>query len=284
MPSARRREPIFKLPGVVVGLFIVLALVQIAQGVLSPESDARFLALFAFTPGRFTYAFDPAGVIASLRASSGSLRQVGLFFLGDGAAQPWTPLTYTLLHGGWVHLLSNSVWLAAFGAPVARRVGALRFLALFSLASIAGAAAQWLAQPFDLIPVVGASAGISGLMAAAVRFVFQPGGPLGARSEDENTDLAFQRPALSLTQTFRDGRALAFIFMWFMVNLAFGLAAQPLGITDGPIAWQAHIGGFIAGLICFTFFDPSRRGFVDGGSSPATAAIETSLDSRSDQG
>lgn len=282
-PAHPRREPIFKLPGVIIGLFLFMALVQVGQEMLSPGQDARFLALLAFVPGRFTYAFDPAGVAASLRALSGDTRQVGLFFLGDGGGQPWTPLTYAFLHGGWVHLLTNSVWLAAFGAPVARRFGPLRFLALFSVASIAGALAQWVAQPFALIPVVGASAGISGVMAAAVRFVFQPGAPLGAMLADEDAERAYQRAPLSLIQTFQDARAVIFIVIWFIVNLAFGLAAEPLGITSAAIAWQAHIGGFAAGLVFFTLFDPFRaEPGADSrhGPSPGDVPLQTPPDPR----
>jgi len=252
--SPARREPIFKIPGVVVGLFAVLALIQIVQNLLSPGADDRMLALFAFVPGRLTFAFDPAGVIAKLQASPDALRGAGLFLLGGGGAKPWTALTYAFVHAGWVHLLSNSVWLAAFGAPVARRIGPWRFLALFCAASIAGALAQWLAQPYALEPVVGASAGISGLMAAATRFVFQPGAPLGAPSAGEDAPRAIARP-LSLLETLSEGRALAFILMWFLINFAFGLLAQPLGITSGAIAWQAHIGGFLFGLVLFGVFD-----------------------------
>lgn len=281
LPSARRREPIFKLPGVVVGFFVVMALVQIAQELLDPEQDARLLAFLAFVPGRFTYAFDPAGVAAAVGASSSSLREISLFFLGDGRLQPWTALTYAVVHAGWVHLLSNSVWLAAFGAPVARRLGSARFLVLFTAATIGGAAAQWLADPYSLMPVVGASAGISGVMAAAVRFVFQPGAPLGVRLPDENLDLAFHRPALSFLQTLRDRRALLFIAIWFVVNLAFGLAAEPLGVTSGPIAWQAHIGGFVTGLIFFAFIDPCPM-TPSVGAPPEPPVPQPSSETRSD--
>jgi membrane associated rhomboid family serine protease len=257
----------FNLPGVVLGLFAVMALVHgLRDFVLTEEQDAWTLLTFAFVPGRFTLLFDPAGVsdaLAGLTGPQAGLRQqVGQFFLGDGRAQWWTLLTYAFLHANWTHLAVNSLWLAAFGAPVARRFGASRFLVFFAVTAVAGALAHLLVHRFDVTPVIGASASVSGLTAAAIRFVFQPHAPLGlglraGRADDETA--AYLQPALPLGQILSDRRVLPFLLVWFAVNFVFGASSEPLGLTSGPVAWEAHAGGFLAGLLLFALFDPVRR-------------------------
>ena len=63
---------------------------------------------------------------------------------------------------------------------------------------------------------------------------------------------------MPLGRVFRDSRALPFLIMWFGLNLLFGLVSAPLGITQGPVAWDAHVGGFLAGLLLFPLFDARR--------------------------
>lgn len=259
------REPVFNLPGVALATLAVLIGVHLLRLYgLSDADDSYFLRALAFVPGQFTFAFDPDAVARELTrlAQEGDRQRIliGQFFLGTGGPQYWSPLTYAFLHADWTHLAVNGLWLAAFGAPVARRVGAGRFLALFAVASIGGALAHYLTRPVDLAPVIGASAAVSGLTAAALRFIFQPGAPLGAQfwfgplSPDE----AARQPALSLGAAVRDRRVIQFATIWFAINLAIGLLARPLGISDYGIAWEAHIGGFVAGFLLFRLFDPPQ--------------------------
>ena len=65
--------------------------------------------------------------------------------------------------------------------------------------------------------------------------------------------------ALSLRGVFSDPRALTFLVFWFVVNFIFGAMSQTLGFSQGPVAWEAHAGGFVAGLLLFALFDPARR-------------------------
>jgi membrane associated rhomboid family serine protease len=94
-------------------------------------------------------------------------------------------------------------------------------------------------------------------MAAAMRFAFQRRGPLGIlRSGDEE---AYHVPALPLSGVLRDGRVLLFLAVWFGINIIFGVGTFP-SLTGGEsVAWQAHIGGFLAGLLLFAWFDPARK-------------------------
>ncbi len=151
-----------------------------------------------------------------------------------------------------MHLGVNLVWMLAFATPLARRFGPPRFLAFFAATAAAGAGAHLVTHPDAMVPMIGASASISGFMAAAVRFAFAPGASLSGRSFG-NAD---RMPAQSLTEAFRDVRVLAFVGVWIGVNLLFGLGMSMPGTEDADVAWQAHMGGFFAGLLLFSLFDP----------------------------
>lgn len=267
MKSGGAREPMFNLPGSLVFVIAFLALVHLVRDVwLTAEADAMLLQALSFVPGRFTFAFNPDSVADELTrlANTGSRNAVlaAQFFLGDGHADGWSMFSYSILHADWTHLGMNVLWLAAFGAPVALRFGATRTLAFFLIAAAAGAGAHYLARPVDLTPVVGASASVSGMMAAALRFIFQPGAPLGkALDEPLPPELSVRVPASSLRAALRDRRVLQFSALWFAINLLIGLFAVPLGISDAGVAWEAHAGGFIAGFLLFGFFDPAPRAY-----------------------
>jgi membrane associated rhomboid family serine protease len=252
-----RREKIFNLPPVVTGLLGLFLVVHLIRLALPIEMDVDLVADFAFTPGRFALWLDPAGMFGRLAEISGRSPEdalVGRYLLTHGAPQ-WlwvTPLSYAFLHGDWTHLIFNSVWCAAFGAPVARRFGAARFLLLGLVGAVLGAALHLALHFYDLAPVIGASAAVSAYMGAATRFVFQPGGGLGGRGANERPELA------GLGELLRNRQTLAFIVVWFASNLLVGLGGQPLGLTPAPVAWEAHIGGFAAGLFLASLFDQRR--------------------------
>jgi membrane associated rhomboid family serine protease len=104
----------------------------------------------------------------------------------------------------------------------------------------------------DMIPLVGASAAISAHMAGAIRFILASNGPLRGGAGLE----AYQRPAEPLAVILRDSRVLMFVGVWFGLNLIFGVLGADSGLASGAIAWQAHVGGFVVGLLLFPFFDP----------------------------
>lgn len=260
------REPVFNLPGIVLSVLAALIAVHAVRLYgISGMQDSYLLRALAFVPAQFTFAFDPDAVARELTrlAEEGDRQRIAIaqFLLGTGRTQYWTPLTYSLLHADWTHLAVNGLWLTAFGAPVARRFGAMRFLALFAVTSIAGALAHFMTRPVDLAPVIGASAAVSGLTAAALRFIFQPGAPLGAQPwyGRLSPDDAVRQPALGLSEALRDRRVIQFAVIWFVINLAVGLLAGPLGVSDLSVAWEAHIGGFVAGFLLFPLFDPGPR-------------------------
>ena len=264
LPSDRapRREPIFNVPPVVLALSALLVAIYAVFSFARPEIQGLVLREFAFVPGRLTVSLWPARAIDLLiRANSdpGAFDQVramrDLHAL-SGGSKVWTLLTYAFLHGAWSHVLLNAVWLIAFGPPVARRFGAARFLIFMAVTSVAAALAHWALSPMDFMPLIGASGADSGLMGAAVRFMFQPGAPLGPHVYGRLEADAV--PAAPLRAALTDPRARLFLIIWFGTNFIFGAFAQSLGLSDMPVAWVAHVGGFVAGLLIFPLFDRER--------------------------
>jgi membrane associated rhomboid family serine protease len=220
----RHREPVFNLPGVILILIGICTAVQLFRlYVLDPHQDMAFMIDCAFIPIRYTgpFALDFYAFIS--------------------------PVTYAFLHGGWTHLLVNMIWLAAFGSPLANRMGASRFMGFWIFTALAAALFHFLAHMTGNVPVVGASGAISGMMGAASRFGFRIG-RLDGRP-------AFAGPMLSVGQAFMSRAVVTFLAAWFVINLVAGMGWISPGI-DGPIAWQAHIGGFLAGFFCTAFFVP----------------------------
>ena len=198
----RTSEPILNVPGVVTVLVLTFALLQGLRDFVLGE--VALLWDFALIPARFAQWFgvDPlAGLTERLALDPSDLEVAQRLALGreiaaEADVKPWTLLTYALLHGGWPHLTLNSVWLLAFGSAVARRFGTARFLGLFAVTALAGGLAHLATHFEDVAPMVGASAAVSGCMAAAIRFVFQPGAPLGVfRLEDDCRLSASRAPA-----------------------------------------------------------------------------------------
>ncbi len=237
----------FNVPPVVVATVAVLLLVHaLRMLVLTDAEDLRFLLTFAFIPAR--YGTDQV-VVGSLPGGFG--------------ADLWTFFTYAFLHADLLHIGLNLAWLLPFGTALARRFGTWRYVAFMLVVAAAGAFAHLISHPGAMVPMIGASAAISGAMAAALRFVFQKGGPLGLW-RGEHDDNAYRVPAASLMATLRDPRFLIFLGAWIGLNALFGLGSASMIGEGQEIAWQAHIGGFLAGLLLFNAFDPvAPRGEFD---------------------
>ena len=229
----KNRERIFNLPAVIVWCGGAIVLLHLARLLLSDEADIALIYAMSFIPARYG--------------------ELGVLLPGGVAARSWTPLTYALLHADGVHLSVNMFWMAAFGSAVARRLGAMRFIVLSVAATLAGALAHLLSYPGDEGVMIGASGAVSGMTAAAARFAFMPGGPLGTGRGQSD---AFHMPAPPLRAVLGNRNTLIFIAVWFAINIIFGVQGALLPGVEGAIAWQAHIGGFIAGFLLFGFIDP----------------------------
>lgn len=234
------REPIFNVHGVVVGLLALLAAVHLARLLIPEDLELWLVLAMAFIPARYSGAAAvlPGGEIASVTSF----------------------LTHMFVHGDLTHLAFNSLWMLAFGGAVARRIGGARFLAFVAVTGVAGALTFLAVNPQLLAPVVGASGAVAGLMGGTMRYLFRAldHGGIGGLSGG-----APSIPRMTLGETFTDRRVLLSSGIWLLLN-ALAVAGIGTGAGRSAIAWEAHIGGYLAGLLLFGLFDAPR-------SEPATA-------------
>ncbi|WP_165820285.1 rhomboid family intramembrane serine protease [Microvirga sp. KLBC 81] len=260
MRQFRAREPIFNLPSVVT--FSILALMVIhalRMFFFSEETDFQTVIDWSVIPARWAVAYggvDSHEIVRLMQEGASEealepLAGLAQYILGDSEGRPWTALTYALLHGSWAHVLLNSIWLAAFGTPIARRCGVGRFLLLSALSAIGGAVLYAAMNPMQVIPMIGASGAVSGLMAAASWFIFAP----ASWHWEGRLAEPHERPRQALADLIRNRPFLIFLAVWFGTNYLFAFV-QPIGFAEGSIAWEAHVGGFLVGLLIFPWLDP----------------------------
>ena len=238
MPNGQKppREPMFNLPLGIQVLGGVMILIQVLQDfVFSRVEWEQIMLTFSFIPLRYS----EAGAAFS--------------FPGGVGGDVWTFVTYAFLHGGWMHLLLNLLWMAAFATVVWRRIGAYNFALFFVITAAAGALVHLLIHAGSGTPLVGVSAVLSGAMAATARFAFSHGGLAGFSFLQGR----HRARCLTLSELRYNQQAMMFLGIWLVLNLVFGLTAVVGG--GASIAWEAHLGGFIAGLLVFPFLDPYSR-------------------------
>jgi membrane associated rhomboid family serine protease len=144
-----------------------------------------------------------------------------------------TLFTSMFLHGGWLHFLSNMWTLFIFGDNVEDRMGPFGFLVFYLLSGLAASLLQFAFGPGSTIPVVGASGAIAGVLGAYL--------VLFPRSRVVTLIFVFL-----FASTVRIP-AVFYLGFWFLTQVYYGITS--LGAAAGGIAWWAHIGGFIFGLI-----------------------------------
>ena len=229
-----RKVPVINAPWIVLAFIGVFALIHVFRSLLGEESRDWFTLAFAFTPARYM-----------------ELRQAaGFTFPGGVAGDVWTFVSHMFLHGDIAHLIINSVWMLIFGSVVARRLGVARFVVFSMVCAAMGALANLIAYWGNFSILVGASGAISGQMAAAVRLMFSGHG----RWSDLNNRDVSDVPVLPLRETFRRRGPMTFIMVWMAVNLVFGLIGMGVSDNIARIACEAHVGGFMGGLLLFGWF------------------------------
>ncbi len=139
------------------------------------------------------------------------------------------PFSYQFLHGGWVHLGVNMITLAAFGAPVERLLGVRRFLLFYLSAGVVAGFAHVLLFSDSPDVVIGASGAISGVFGAVLMLLRQSG---------------------------RLSSLLPVAGIWIALNVFFGLFGGTPGAGGEPVAWVAHVAGFVYGLASIQLFVP----------------------------
>ncbi len=173
---------------------------------------------------------DPDAVIAAL----------GLVPLQVAQGRVWGLLTVMVVHASWAHALLNGLGALAFGTPVARwfgRGGSLRFFAFYLLCGVLSSLGYVLLHWGRADVLVGASAAISGLMGATSRLIDRRG-------------------ALA---PFRSRTVIGMAAAWGFINLLMALRWIDVGSGGAPIAWEAHLFGYAAGLLMIGPFSPRTR-------------------------
>jgi membrane associated rhomboid family serine protease len=229
------KEPVFNVPASVGVVLAVLTGIHLIQQVLPDDTLAWFVLSLSFVPARFS--------------------AVGSQLPGGSWAGVSSWITHMFVHADITHLTFNSASLLAFGGAVAKRIGGVRFLALSLVCGLAGALAFLLMNAGLDAPMIGASGAISGLMGAATLLLcsaLDQGGIRQLRDSPASVALMPLRIAL------RDKRILiaTSVFLFLNVLAIFGIGSVE---TAGGIAWEAHIGGYLAGLLLFGVVDGAVR-------------------------
>ena len=201
----------------------------------------------------FTYGLIGMNVLVFLHEVSLSNTQLEQFFqlyavipqqLTTNWSGEWTTLfTSQFLHGGWWHLISNMVYLWVFGNNIEDRLGHLKYLFFYLTCGALAALCQWFIGINSIIPSLGASGAISGVLGAYL--IWFPRARI--------TTLIF----LGFFITTINVPALVIIGIFFIQNLISGFAslqtAAKMSVESGGVAYWAHLGGFIVGMI-FAFW------------------------------
>jgi len=220
--------PSRSVPVVTRALILINVVVFFFELSLSRESIIQLFYLFGVVPARFT---DPEWA-ASIGFPIGSY---------------WSLLTHQFLHGGWLHIVANMWTLWIFGDNVEDRMGPLRFIIFYLVCGVLAALTQVLVTPDATIPSVGASGAIAGILGAYLLFF-------------PTARLIVLIPILFFPFFF-ELPAVIFLVLWFFIQLFSGTAMLASPQQVGGIAFWAHIGGFIAGMLLCRFFvrRPVRR-------------------------
>jgi membrane associated rhomboid family serine protease len=157
---------------------------------------------------------------------------------------PFNPATYIpfisamFLHGGWLHVFGNMLYLWVFGDNIEDLMGRMRFLLFYLLTGFAGSVAHIIANPGASVPTIGASGAVAGILGAY--FISFPRARVLALLP------------LIIIFTLVEVPAVFFLVLWFGLQLLSGLTA--LAVQGDTVAWWAHIGGFVSGFVLIRFF------------------------------
>lgn len=223
MIPLRDRNPTYTTPVVNIFLIVVNVIVFLYQLSLGPAAEQRFVFQFALIPAALPAAFSGNANIT----------------LAD-AFVPY--LTSMFLHGGFLHLAGNMLFLWVFGDNIEDRLGHVRYLIFYVICGLAAGFAHTLTNAGSVIPTVGASGAISGVLGAYL--ILFP----GAR-------VLTLIPILVFFYTI-ELPAFVLLGLWFVIQFFSGIADTGAG---GGVAWWAHIGGFLFGMLMIKIFAPPVR-------------------------
>jgi len=210
----------------VLAIILINVLVFIWELSLPPRSLQAAIYLFGMVPARLTRP--------EWAASIG---------LPPGGWSGW--FTSMFLHGGFLHIAGNMWVLWIFGDNVEDRMGPFRFLTFYLACGLAAAGMHFVFNSHSEIPTVGASGAIAGVMGAY--FLLYP----AAR--------VLTLIPIFFYPLFIEIPAIFFLGWWFLLQFLSGSWSHLAGAPGEPVAWWAHVGGFIAGLLLVKLFVSRRR-------------------------
>ncbi|HET9253103.1 MAG TPA: rhomboid family intramembrane serine protease [Candidatus Eisenbacteria bacterium] len=220
MIPLRDRNPSGSFPAVTVAI-IVACVVAFLYEVLAQDQLRDLFSAYALIPAKISYA------LQTQRLSD----LVTPFF------------SSMFLHGGWLHLIGNMWYLWIFGDNVEDALGPVGFLLFYLFTGLAAGITHYVLQPESAIPTVGASGAISGVLAGyAVLFPRARVVTL--------VPLGFFIQLMELP-------AVVLLVIWVVIQALSGLVSFGVG-QSGGVAWGAHVGGFVAGLVLVKLFRPRR--------------------------
>jgi len=217
----RDTNPTRHRPAMTWTLIAVTSAVYILEVSLHPEHLRQFAYLFGIVPARYSHP-DWARLV------------------GFPADDYWPFLTSIFLHAGLLHLVGNMWFLWVFGDNVEDRMGPWRFLSFYLLCGIVAGLVQWWTNAHSVVPTVGASGAIAGVLGAYV--VLYPRARVVTLLLIVVWPLIFELPAVF------------YLFYWFGIQLLSGMVAALSPGEIGGVAWWAHVGGFVAGVVFLRLF------------------------------
>ncbi len=230
MIPVRDTIPCRHTPWVTWSLIAFNAALYAYTALLSEKARQTLFHVYGLIPARYTFA-DP-------------------YATGGLPLEAYVPfVTSMFLHGGWIHLLMNMWLLWIFGDNIEDRMGSVRFLAFYLFCGLVAGALQTYFSPFSLVPTIGASGAIAGVMGAYF-FLFP------------YAQIVIWVLFLPL---FVPVPAIGFLGIWVIIQMYKATTGLALGVAYADVAWWGHLGGFIAGILVFRLFllperQPNRVG------------------------
>lgn len=210
--------PTERFPLLTIGIIATCVLVFLWQNSLSPSGQQNIAYTLGTVPA---HLFDHRGTYTR-----------SIFI-----PPVLTLFTSMFLHGGWLHLLGNMLYLWIFGNNIEDVLGHGRFLLFYFLAGLVAVLSHALPNPASTVPMIGASGAISGILGAYL-LLFPKARILVL------IPLGFIAPVIRIS-------ALLVLGLWFVMQI---LNSVFSGTTAGDVAWGAHVGGFVAGIILLPLF------------------------------
>lgn len=222
-------NPTYITPILTVCFIVICCVVYFWQFNLGPEMGQAAVYSYGMIPA---VLFDQAELPATLERLPAELTVISSMFM----------------HGGWMHLIGNMLYLWIFGNNVEDSMGHVKFIVFYLICGIVAALSQALLEPGSEIPMIGASGAVSGVLGAYL--LLYP-----------HARVLVVLPIFVIIKTFRIP-AMYVLGFWFLTQI---VSSMMTNAGEPGVAWWAHIGGFIAGMVLIPFFKDDKHPLFQAG-------------------